>query len=92
MEKVRGMYWILLLSFVHVVDVGSNYLWSLIYSQLTHNLTVVFFSRTYIRVPGIEKEDLFNPNSSFRTTPSAVRKDHDGRMFEVKFFLSFDYI
>mmetsp|Transcript_8359 Transcript_8359/g.17809 ORF Transcript_8359/g.17809 Transcript_8359/m.17809 type:complete len:2336 (+) Transcript_8359:221-7228(+) len=50
--------------------------------ELTHNLTVVFFSRTYIRVPGIEKEDLFNPNSSFRTTPSAVRKDHDGRMFE----------
>ena len=41
--------------------------------QLTHNLTVVFFSRTYIRHPDIAEE---------RRSSSFVHVDSDGRLYE----------
>jgi len=49
--------------------------------QLTHNLTVVFFSRTYIRHREGEKEDLGS---------SSVHVDSDGRMYEDHYKIVLD--
>ncbi|KAL7553350.1 hypothetical protein ACHAWF_016631 [Thalassiosira exigua] len=52
--------------------------------QLTHNLTVVFFSRTYVRHREGEKEST-SPTKASQRGSSPMRVDSDGRMFEDRY-------
>lgn len=49
--------------------------------DLTHNLTVIYFSRTYIRRQEPD-DDVFLPSSSSPKCSSLVHIDADGRLYE----------
>ena len=49
--------------------------------QVTHSLTVIFFSRTHLTSP---KAAQSNRESSSATKSPAVQVDNDGRLYEVR--------
>jgi hypothetical protein len=57
-----------------------------IYQKVTHSLTILFFSRSYIKSKfNNSSETLAMINSS--TEKSSIREDTDGRLYEVCKFI-----
>jgi hypothetical protein len=57
--------------------------------DLTHNLTVIYFSRTYIRRQETDVED-FMPSSSLPKCASPIHVDADGRFYEDSYKIVVD--